>query len=239
MEYNEITELEEKIRTEILNRIDFKNGVLQEISNAERKAGRLLDVRWKRNVHFILHINRWNNNAFWYYAMRNGEMVSGSRYTRKLDDAFFHSVQHLVNEIDAGSFNSKKTVSDRIYEIIQERQLTSCMNDTKWKEFVHAMAEEMPIEIPYDYKTLFEETREKLQFDTHYDNESFNWYHFKSIEWVKVKPKFYEHRHRGLLVEDEKIHHDTEQEFLELMDKYSIPYEYDKTNGLYTIYGYR
>lgn len=239
MEYDKFTEQIEKIHTELLKRIDFKSGVIQEISHREREAGRILDVRWKRNIHFIVFLNKWNNNTCWYYVEKNGEQISCGRCTRKFDDTFFHSVRHFIHEIESGNYDFKKSVSDRIHEIIHKRQLTSCMNDTKWKEFIHAMAEEMPMGIPYDYKTLFEENKEKLLFDTDYDDESFNWYHFKSIEWVKLKPKFYEHRHRGLLIEDEKIYHDMEQKFLELMDKYSIPYEYDEKNALYTIYGYR
>ena len=39
--------------------------------------------------------------------------------------------------------------------------------------------------------------------------------------------------------EDEKELCDVEQEFLCLMDKYSIPYVYDRENEMYTIYGYK
>jgi len=237
--YDRFTEDEKKIRTEILEQIDFKTGILQELDDKMLKAGHILDVRWKQNVHFALYINKWNPKTCQYCVERDGEPVSGSYYAKKSDKAFFRSIQHLVDEIDHGNFDNKKTTGERIQEIIYERQLTCYMNDTKWKEFVYAMDEEMSINIPYAYKTLFEKDGKKLLFDTNYDDESFNWYHFKSIEWVKVKPGFYEHRHRGMLIEDEKIYHDAEQEFLKLMDKYSIPYEYDKTSELYTIYGYK
>lgn len=238
MDNEKYTELAEKIRTEIMDKIDFKNGIIQEISKEKQEAGYVLDVRWKRDVHFILWLNRWNG-SFWYYAQRNGEEVSHTHYARKYEDQFFNSVQHLVNEIENGNFDFKKTISERIAEIVHERQLTSCMNDTKWKEFIHAMNEDMSISIPYDYKTLFEENREHLLFDVHYDIESFNYYHFKSIEWVKLQPIFYEHKHRGMLIDDEKVYYNVEAEFLALMNKYSIPYEYDETNAIYTIYGYK
>lgn len=238
MNHEEYINLVESVSEQVLDRIDFKRGIVQECGTEMREKGYALDVRWKMNVHLILYINRWNGSC-WYYVERNGEQVSISHHGRKYDDKFFHFLQHLVNEADNGDFNYKKTISERIAEIIHERQLTSYMNDTKWKEFVHAMDEEMSIEVPYDYKTLFEENRDDLSFGNGYDIESFNWYQFKSIEWVKVKPKFYEYKHRGMLIEAEEIYHDAEQEFLDLMNKYSIPYEYDEENEVYTIYGYK
>lgn len=101
------------------------------------------------------------------------------------------------------------------------------------------MTEEMPLAPPYDYKTLFEDEREETYFGTAYDIESFNFYYFRSIEWVKVKPKFSEHIYRGRLIEDEIIEHDVEKEFLALMEKYHIPYVYDNNEGVYVIYGYK
>lgn len=238
MKSEKYNELVQRIQTEMPNRIDFKNGVIQHIDSDKQETGCIFDVRWKRNIHFILRINKWSG-VCQYYAERNGEQVSWSRYASKIDDKFYKSIQHLVNEIENGDFIFKKNISEQITEIVCERQLTSCMNNTKWKEFVNAMNEEMSIRVPYDYKTLFEENRDDLLFGTHYDIESFNGYYFKSIEWVKVMPKFDECNHRGMLIEDEKIHYDVEKEFIDLMKKYSIPYEYDEKNELYTIYGYK
>lgn len=238
MEKEKIENLRQSVLEGIMEKIDFKNGVIQEISQEKREMGYLVDVRWKRGVHFIVYLSPWAGQV-WCYASRNGEQVSPSHVSRKYDNAFYKSVQHLVNEIDTGSFNHKKTVSERVAEIVHERQLTSYMNDTKWKEFIHAMDEEMSVAVPYAYKTLFEEEREDLFFDRWYDIESFNGYHYKSMEWVKLKPKFHECKHRGRLIEDEKIYYDVEEEFLKLMKKYSISCEKEEETGLYVIYGYK
>ncbi|WP_165062567.1 MULTISPECIES: DUF6678 family protein [unclassified Adlercreutzia] len=139
--------------------------------------------------------------------------------------------------------SSKKTEREKIAKIISERNLVSYMNNTKWSEFIKAMREELPFEPPYDYKTLFDDSEYSsyllkgegpFSID-YYDDENFNFSTYKTIEWVKVRPHFFELT-GGYLVK-EKVWHDCEKEFVEALRKYSIPYEED--NGLYTIYGYR
>lgn len=56
-----------------------------------------------------------------------------------------------------------------------------------------------------------------------YDRESFNNYDFKSIVWVRVKLKVYITIHTERLIDDENELCDIEQEFMDLMKKYSIP----------------
>ena len=243
---------------EIVKRVDFKRGQLekyyerwrmynpdalweseevQKQHDEEKPKRGVIKMKWKGNV--CLELRTWFYGSLNYYVTRNGEQVSCTFYTKKYDEAFFRSLQHLVNEIENGDYDFKKTYSEKIADIVNERQLTSYMNETKWKEFLYAMVKEMPEELPYTYKTLFEEEEEKLYYGTAYDCESFNYYQFKSLEWVKVKPKYYEFIHRGRLIEDEKIFYNREQEFLDLMKKYSIFCEYDEKEEAYTIYGYK
>ncbi len=40
-------------------------------------------------------------------------------------------------------------------------------------------------------------------------------------------------------MDDKIVQHDVETEFLALMDKYHIAYEYDSAEDLYVIYGYK
>lgn len=216
----------------IRDNIDFKSGVFQAVDGEKR----LIDVAWKHNVHYIVD---YFNGILWDCVTRNGEQVSlQGTTTKKPDEEWLKQTQKLVNQIENGDFNHKKTRSDEIAEIIQKRNLTSYMNNTKWREFVHAMDEEMSVAVPYDLKTLFEDSHDGF-FDTFYDDESFNYYDFKSIEWVKVKPVFSEYKFRGMLIPDEETAFDVEDEFIMLMKKYSIPYEYDNENKVYIIYGYK
>lgn len=217
----------------IRDNIDFKSGVFQAIDGEKR----LIDVAWKHNVHYIVDCF---NGILWDYVTRNGEQVSlQGTTTKKPDEEWLKHTQKLVNQIENGDFNHKKTRSDEIAEIIQKRNLTSYMNNTKWREFVHAMDKEMSVAVPYDLKTLFEDSHYEYIDETFYDDESFNYYDFKSIEWVKVKPKFHESIHRGMLIPDEEIPYDVTEEFIGLMKKYSIPCEYDEINEVYIIYGYK
>lgn len=225
-------------RAAVTDKIDFRSGVLQYFIENMLTKGLFIDVKWKGGVHFHFY-HRWNR--FWYTVVRDGEAITSchNHYGKRLDERLFPPIQKLVDQIENGDFDNKKTATEKVREIVRERNLTSYMNDTKWKEFLSAMTEEMPLAAPYDYKTLFEDEREETYFGTAYDIESFNFYYFKSIEWVKVKPKFSEHIYRGRLIEDEIIEHDVEKEFLALMEKYHIPYEYDSNEDVYVIYGYR
>lgn len=234
MDEEKFSEIAEKIKKEVFEKIDFKNGVVQEVNEEKRNIGYVLDVRWKRGVHLILCVNRWHGTCS-YYAERNGEPVSSNYYDKKMGEKFFKSVQNLVDEIDNGDFDHKKTESERIADIIKERHLTGCMNNTKWKEFIKVINEELSVTIPCDYLTLF---GSGPLFINGFDDEHLR-YKLKAIEWVKVKPKFYISKQRGRLLDDEKVLCDVEQEFLDLMNKYSIPYEYDSEDEIYTIYGYK
>lgn len=234
MDRNTFKQIAEEINCDVCEKIDFKSGIRQEISGEQFNNGIILDVRWKKDVHFILRMNKWSGRCS-CDVLRNRERVSGRYLGNKKDEKFLHSLQHLVNEIENGAFDNKKTESEKIAEIIRERNLTSCMNNTKWKEFIKAINEEMPVMIPCDYLTLF---GTGPFFTEGFDDEHLG-YKLKAIEWVRVKPKFYVSKYKGRLVEDDKELCDFEQEFLCLMDKYSIPYEYDSENEEYIIYGYK
>lgn len=225
-----------EIKSTIISNINICNGVLIDSVENMLTDGIVIDIGWKGNVHLQVY---YRGSRYFYMIIRNEEQVSAGYYAGKLDESFFKSIQKLINEIENGDFDKKKTRREKIIEIVQRRKLTSYMNQTKWKEFLYAITEEMPIAPPYDYKTLFEDIHEKPCFGTAYDRESFNYYDFKSIEWVKIKPCFEEHVYQGRLMEDKIIHHNVEAEFLALMEKYNIPYEYDSIKEVYVIYGYK
>lgn len=135
-------------------------------------------------------------------------------------------------------------VRNKAKKYIEKEQLISFMNNTKWEEFRKAMLEEMPFPPPYILKTIYEnedDSKYYAHFSTDvnylgaYDEESFAWLQYYLIEWIKVRPRYYELQ--GGRLASKKIMHDAEKEFVEILNKYYINYE--KSNDLYVIYGYK
>lgn len=222
---------------EILKQVDFKNGIVQEITRSTDYPNYILDVCWKGNIHFIISMN---NYGVFYFIEKNKEKLGVSYYAKKIDTQFFTNIQKLVEEINSGKFNHKKTYSQKVKEVIEKRQLVSYMNNTKWRELFHITEEVIEKHISFScsypcvMKTIFDEKEEWFNFK----NEERNFEQlFKSIEWVKIQPKFFAEKARGRLIDNEKILHDFEKEFVENLNIYSIPYEVE--DGIYTIYGYR
>lgn len=160
----------------------------------------------------------------------------------KLDDKSISIIRHCVKEIENGKYNNKKTLQQSVNEILQQRGLTSYMNNTKWREFQNAMINEMPFSPPCVYKTLFEDGKgsyfdfaEDEMSPDDYSAESFAWNQYSIIEWVKVRPGYYSVE--GGRLYSKSTYHDARSEFESIMKKYSIPFEI--IDGVYIIYGYK
>ncbi|MGN1412149.1 MAG: DUF6678 family protein [Oscillospiraceae bacterium] len=134
----------------------------------------------------------------------------------------------------------------KLLKYLEENNLTSYMNDTKWNKFVNAMNDEMPFQPPYDIKYLEQPSEDYLinaiknqtiYHEDYYDDETFTPYYYKFIEWVKIYPRYWEKVGGQLIYK--KILHDCEKELIQVLEKYHIPFEYDNKNGIYTIYGYK
>ena len=116
-------------RAAVVDNIDFRSGVLQDFTEDMLTKGLFIDVSWKRGLHFQFYY-RWG--CFWYAVVREGEQISSchTSHARQLDGHLFPLVQKLVDEIDNGNYDNKKTPKEKAREIVWERNLTSCMNDT-------------------------------------------------------------------------------------------------------------
>lgn len=217
------------------NEVDFGTGV--------RQTGSMLSVRWPDGVYLKVEKD-------WAYRLiieRDGYIFRRQIF-KKNDTKLLTWVERMAEDISSGKYKTKKTEKERILDIIIQRDLTSYMNNTKWREFRTSMLNDMPYVPPYDYKTLFDESnyvsRDYVQHlinnegphcFCHMDAESFNFLDYKAIEWVKVRPRFFKEE-GGQLVK-EKIWYDCEKEFTDILKKCTIPYEV--INGVYTIYGYK
>lgn len=215
--------------------VDFGNGV--------RQSDELLSVRWPGGVYLKLR-------KTWTYHLsieRNDCMLRHQTF-RKPDAQLLLWVKRWAKDISSGRYDTKKTKQELLWDIVIKRDLASFMNDTKWHEFRTAMQKEMPFAPPYEYKTLFDEDNEMLQeyavyltnkdgphsFGS-YDEESFCFSQYKTIEWIKIRPRFFIEEGDALV--KKKVWYDCEKELVEVLKNYSIPYESE--NGIYTIYGYK
>ncbi|MBS4900031.1 MAG: hypothetical protein KHZ87_04615 [Clostridiales bacterium] len=62
-------------------------------------------------------------------------------------------MQRIIDEIENGKYNNKRTEKEKIKQVVEERNLTSFMNNTKWKELIDSTMEKMR-GIPIKYKTF-------------------------------------------------------------------------------------
>ena len=121
----------------------------------------------------------------------------------------------------------------RVREEVEKRGLVSAMNKTKWREFCNAMYEELPFPPAYNRKDVLEADYKPFSEDVWYIgdyDEGIN--PLYSIEWIEVRPRRVISRGRLVKGKIESI----EEQFVEVLKKYNIPYKHQE--GSYFIYGY-
>ncbi|MFT9850228.1 DUF6678 family protein [Aneurinibacillus sp. REN35] len=128
-----------------------------------------------------------------------------------------------------------KTLKQKVQVVIEEKQLCSIMNNTKWGKLQHEVLHTLPFTPPFQAKYVLEDTPEPEVFDSDV------WYWgdwiegllpFYSVEWIRVRPRYL--KHQGMLVEPEVI--DITEDFRSLLDNLNVPYK-EESNSFY-IYGY-
>lgn len=204
------------------------------VPHGDKESAILYDLEWKGMVHFI--VCGWTNFG-WYYVARNNEEISETCHFNKIDEKLLKNMQKLIDEIEDGKYKNKKTVSEKIKIIVEDRRLTSYMNNTKWKELLAAIKEQM-YDIPIKYKTLFEQN-DPNKYWTIAGDEYFDHMNMSSIEWFKIACEVTTVEKRGRLMEDKVISYSKKKEILQILQRYSIFYEYDEIENSYIIYGYK
>lgn len=221
----------------LLTQVNFGSGVVEDCGIDGAEGFR---VEYRRGL--CLEIWWWKGGRYHNCYLKKGRTTIVPYTATQLGENFLRLIQHCVQEIEGGKYDNKKSISEQVREVVARRGLTSCMNNTKWNEFRQAMENEMPFPPPYIYKTLFEgedggyfDFSEDVGYTDHYDAESFAGYNYKIIEWVKVRPRYYSYE--GGVLAGRRTMHEAGQEFVEILRKYSIPFE--AGDGVYIIYGYR
>lgn len=220
--------------------LEIKRGVVLNDLDKDPKDGILFCMRWKGGLTLRLSYH-WS--CYWITVEKEDTIFQNIR----LDKAQYvmASLQKMIRNIERGQFARRKTTAELVAKIVQQRQLTSCMNNTKWNRFRTAMLEEMPFPPPYEIKTLFDEdvafiknfATQDAGYQGCYIEEDFVDLNYKVIEYLIIKTRYYDTA--GGRLAPQKIWHDTTAQFLALMEKYHIPYiPYEKPDDTFAIYGY-
>ena len=121
--------------------------------------------------------------------------------------------------------------NDSLQKYIVEHQLSSWMNNTKWKELVSEITSRDDFDPSVNIKTLFDSENNRLFSPVWWEEVERDG--FEIIEWLEINPKKTEHI--GRLVEPKT------EDFTEFIEnglkKHSIPYEIN--DGIFKVYGYK
>ena len=210
--------------------LNERSGILQPYNSSEA----VFQIDWPRNITFIV---RENHKQGWFCVERNQQEVSVIfRYYKTPNKKTIGMMQSLIDEAESGKYNNKKTLSDRIQDVVQQRKLTSYMNNTKWREMLDDFIEIPQLSIMY--KTLFDEINPEF-FWSVIDDEYLAHMNMAVIEWFKIEDVIREYRKRGLLLDTEVYEENVKDKIEEILEKHHIYFEYEKDSGVFIVYGYR
>lgn len=237
---NKVNEYALHTREFLLNKLDFLDGEIQEFlptNNKEHTSVVAMDVKWKSGVHFLIDQTLWR---VYYYAMRNNEPISRVFHVVKLKSDSFVYFQRLINDINNGRYDNKLTPRILHLKCVQEKGLTSYMNNTKWNkvfDIICSIEEKTGREISVMYKCIFD-IEDPIHYWTMRSDEYLYKSMYKHIEWLKIQPIVCDYVYQGRLIEPKYTYYDYTSLFLEKMNEANLHYEYLQQEKAYIIYGY-
>lgn len=230
---------EHKNINDLFKPLSTRNGEVQQIKILEQGYwNKVFDIAWKDGIHFVVYLYSIHNDKLGMYRVeKDKELISRTYSFNKVDDGSLKSMQQLIDEIDAGKYKNKKTLSEKIISIVNQRGLVSYMNNTKWHELLNDIREKIP-DINLQYKTLFEEESPDVYWEL-YGDEEIDGMNLAQIEWLRIKHVITEVTHIGLLVPPKVQTYDKKDDVLRILNRHSIPFEYDVAEEAFVVYGYR
>ena len=223
----------QSIHNILCEKLNPRSGVIK-ISSSNDDDRIYFDISWEGDFHFI--VTGWGHYG-WYYVQRDKQCISPSYVYQRIDDRALSVMQHIIDEIENGKYNNKKTEKEKIKQVIEERNLTSFMNNTKWKELIDSIMENMR-DIPIQYKTFFDEEEPSIYWTIDTDEHFFHM-NMRIVEWFKIRSKFEKVLGQGRLIEPKTCVTDKKSEIERMLNRFSIPYEYDDIEKCFIIFGYR
>lgn len=218
----------------LLSTLNPQSGHSQPISAQQDDQSSIqFQLVWKNGIAFT--VRGWPHFG-WFYVEKDMQIVSPAYDYQKIDERTLSVMQHMIDEIEAGKYNHKKTLKDKIRETIQNRQLSSFMNYTKWRELIGAISEIK--DLPIKYKTIFENDCPQ-DFWTLDGDEFFLSMDKALIEWFKISCTIEKQEYLGQLLKPNMSVVSVRDEVEPILKRFSINYVYDENDNSLVIYGYR
>lgn len=222
--------MNEELYNSLCNSLNTHSGMLQPNDLSDD----VFRIKWPRNISFTVH---GNPKYGWFYVERDQQQVSSIfRYRNFPDSRSIGIMQNLIDEAETGKYNNKKTLSERIQEAVQQRQLTSCMNNTKWRELLDDLAEIPNLSIRY--KMLFDETDPESAWGLS-DDEYLYYMNMAEVEWFAIEDTIREYSRKGLLLDPEISEESVKDKLEGILKNHNIYFEYEKDSGVFTVFGYK
>lgn len=216
-----------KILCEVINP---RSGVIQQDTDNHHI---ILDITWKGDFHFIV-IQSFQD---YYYVERDKQPISAMYSFNRIDNNLFVTMQKIIDEIENGKYRNKKTLREKILSTVEEKGLVSYMNNTKWRELINAIKQQIP-DIPIQYKTIFQNDSPDVYW-TLAGDEFFGHMNMAQIEWIKIKHIITDTIWIGQLVAPKFQTYDKKEELIQIFQTYHLPYEYHTEEQCFIIYGYK
>ncbi|MCR5327898.1 MAG: hypothetical protein K6E12_03445 [Saccharofermentans sp.] len=222
--------MNEELYNSLSNSLNMRHG----IPEPNKESDEIFQIKWPGNIAFTVCENK---RFGWFYVERNHQVVSSVFHYRNTPDSRDIGImQNLIDEADAGKYNNKKTLSERIRDEIELRHLTSCMNNTKWREMLDDISE-IP-DLTISYKSLFDETEPESSWKISED-EHLRYMKLSEIEWFKINDVTRRCSRKGLLLDPEISEEKIKDKIEGILQKHSIYYEYEEDTGVFTVFGYK
>ncbi len=219
-------------------RLDPRSGVVLKAAQNDNKYWQTaFDAVWKGRIHFIVVESLFRRNFGHYYVMRDEQYISPCFAYTRIDEQLFNILQSMIDDIENGRYDNKKTLRERIKSFAAQNGLVSYMNNTKWRELFDGIGKKMP-DILLQYKLLFDENA-PVDLWVYSADEELPHIDLARIEWLKLRHTVTEYKHIGNLLPPEEKTYDKKDEILEILHRSNIPYEYIENEQAFIIYGYK
>ena len=227
-------DLDRQLYDRLAGSLDPRSGeVMPFVPAAELVSAALLRICFPRRIELVVH--GWPHFG-WYYVTREDQAVSASFHYRKIDDRVLRIMQNLIDEIETGKYDTKKTVNEKARAIMSDRGLTSYMNKTKWNELFEGLAGISGVQIKY--RTLFDDSDPEEYWPAAADEQLMHM-NTAQIEWFMISDSVVMTDRVGRLIEPAVTRSDIRGKIKDVLKEYSIPYEYLAGEGAFVVYGYR